>query len=216
MATKKVVRKDPRRETTRLALLETAESLFGKDGIHSVSLRQIGSAIGSSNANVVGYYFGTKEDLIAAILAHRLPWLESRRRELLDLLKSSGSTPGLADFFHAMWHPLFEQTNAKGEHSFALFLEEIVRSGFSELRRSVNFLYPATNEINMSIYRLLPEEVLPYAERIMGTVIAIISNQLEFIDKMNTLKLADASQNEAIFQDALQMAMAALVVAKAV
>src|SRR5262245_52289342 len=63
-ARRKRNRNDPRHDATRNALLDTAEAMFAESGISAVSLRQIGIAIGSANANVVGYYFGDKEALI--------------------------------------------------------------------------------------------------------------------------------------------------------
>jgi AcrR family transcriptional regulator len=50
--------------------------------VHEVSNRQISEAAGQGNNTAVGYHFGTKTDLIRAILRrHREP-VEARRKEL--------------------------------------------------------------------------------------------------------------------------------------
>ena len=60
---------DPRREATRVALIEAAESLIAEAGVEGTSTRQIGAAIGSHNTNVVAYHFGSKEALLAELLS---------------------------------------------------------------------------------------------------------------------------------------------------
>lgn len=60
----------------------TAERLFAERGLHGVSLRQIGAAVGGSSPAAVQYHFGTKEVLVDAILMYRLPRLIERRAVL--------------------------------------------------------------------------------------------------------------------------------------
>lgn len=85
-------RKDPRSAATRIAVIEAAEGLFAESGFRSVSIREIGNAIGSSNAGIVGYYFGNKEELIEQIFHHRMRFIDNRRKELLDNLQKSNDT----------------------------------------------------------------------------------------------------------------------------
>jgi len=67
---------------TALQLLLTAERLFAEHGFAGVSLRQIATEAGSANNSAVVYHFGSKEGLVGAIFAYRLPQL-MQRRELL-------------------------------------------------------------------------------------------------------------------------------------
>lgn len=139
-------RKDPRRELTRVALIEAAEELFAERGIENVSLRQIGEAIGSDNNAVVTYYFGTKAGLLRGIYEHRVPALESRRSELLEIADENGRGQDTLTLLHAMWAPIFEQRNAKGKASYAGFLASIEHApliSMIELSRQ----YPSTREI---------------------------------------------------------------------
>ncbi|KKB98520.1 TetR/AcrR family transcriptional regulator [Mycolicibacter arupensis] len=71
-------------EATRLKLITVAESMFADRGIAAVSLNEIRLAAGQSNAAVVNYHFGSKEDLIKAILEDRLERIDEDRGRILD------------------------------------------------------------------------------------------------------------------------------------
>jgi AcrR family transcriptional regulator len=59
---------------TRLALMRAAEQLFAQQGVDRVSLREIAVAAGQRNVSAATYHFGSKRELIEAILErHSLP-----------------------------------------------------------------------------------------------------------------------------------------------
>jgi AcrR family transcriptional regulator len=53
---------------TRLALMRAAEQLFAQQGVDRVSLREIAVAAGQRNVSAATYHFGSKRELIEAIL----------------------------------------------------------------------------------------------------------------------------------------------------
>src|SRR6516165_9572513 len=69
--------------TTRMALIATAERLFGAHGIDAVSLLTVVREAGQGNKNAVQYHFGSKEGLLLAILRNRADLIDRRRGELL-------------------------------------------------------------------------------------------------------------------------------------
>ncbi|WP_157517103.1 TetR/AcrR family transcriptional regulator [Mycobacterium sp. MS1601] len=71
-------------EATRLKLIAVAEAMFADRGIAAVSLNEIRLAAGQSNAAVVNYHFGSKDDLIKAILEDRLVRIDEDRGRLLE------------------------------------------------------------------------------------------------------------------------------------
>ena len=210
MDTPRRTRKDSRKEETRRALIETAEAMFGELGIDSVSLRQIGSAAGSSNANVVGYHFGTKDDLILAIVRHRLPWLDQRRGQLYNELIGKYPEPSLEELVFAMWYPLFEQVGDNGMHTFAGFLVEVMRTGRGEIRRSVSLEFPQTEKISTAIRRQFPENKGYLLDLRMGIATGIVTAQLRTIDRLKHDAGEFSKRAEALFMDGLRMATAAL------
>jgi AcrR family transcriptional regulator len=52
---------------TRTRILDTAEALFEKDGLHRVGVREVARAVGMSSGNLA-YHFRTKDRLVAAVV----------------------------------------------------------------------------------------------------------------------------------------------------
>jgi AcrR family transcriptional regulator len=68
---------------------------YAERGVHEVSNRQISEAAGQGNNTAVGYHFGTKTDLVRAIVRKHSEPIEARRRELLAEL---GANPDVRDW----------------------------------------------------------------------------------------------------------------------
>jgi AcrR family transcriptional regulator len=71
-------------------LLDVAELLFAERGIEAVSLREIVSESGQNNSSAVKYHFGTREDLIVAVVARRMWFVDGVRNKRLDILEATG------------------------------------------------------------------------------------------------------------------------------
>lgn len=199
-------RRDPRRETTRIALIEAAESLFAQAGVESVSTRRIGAAIGSHNTNVVAYHFGDKESLVEAIYRHRLPDIDRRRGELLTGADQTGPCKDIVCLVRVLALPFFEQVDAHGQHSYARFVAGLERSGLSALRGKVRAEFPVTERVMQRIAACLPESVAPLLHERLRLVMALISTALLMIDR----EAATPGEAERLFDNALTMAAAAL------
>lgn len=130
------------RERNPVELLQTAERLFAIHGIDGVSLRQIGSEAGHRNPAAVQYHFGSKAELLAAILEHRLPGINARRLELLERLRSQGDDD-LRNLVEAMARPLLE-LDPETNH-YVPFLARLMAHR-SELRTA----YAATLDLALS------------------------------------------------------------------
>ncbi|MET8472730.1 TetR/AcrR family transcriptional regulator [Streptomyces sp. NPDC006422] len=88
-------------DATRAALLDAAERLFLAKGYEQVSVRAVNAAAGMNPA-AVHYHFGTKEDLVAALLQSRLGPLWA---EPLAAVADTG-TPSVAAFVDVLVRPL--------------------------------------------------------------------------------------------------------------
>lgn len=200
-------RHDPRREATRIALIEAAESLFAEAGVEAVSTRQIGAAIGSLNTNVVAYHFGGKEGLVEAVLRHRLPEMDRRRRELLDAADADGAAHTVAGLMRAFALPLFEQVDAQGRHSFARFLAGLERSGMIAARGHLVADFPETERLVDRIGALLPGLDRRAAQQRMRLAVGLITTALRIIDQECAPGSPEARHH---FDIAVTMAAAAL------
>lgn len=88
--------------STRDALLVAAEELFAEQGIRAVSNRQIGEFAGQGNNTAVSYHFGTREDLLRAIVRRHQSHTESIRTTMVERLDGSA---GLRDWVECLVLP---------------------------------------------------------------------------------------------------------------
>jgi len=79
-----------RAQETRQAILATAERLYAQYGVVAVSNRQISDEAGQGNNTAVGYHFGTKTELIRAIVHQHTRQIEQLAGPLVE--RHAGST----------------------------------------------------------------------------------------------------------------------------
>lgn len=100
---------------TRELIMATAERLFAERGIAAVSGRQISEAAGQGNNAAVGYHFGTKNDLIRAVVHRHLEQVEQRRRRMLEHV---GPQAAPREWFACLVHPLTDHLAGLGAPSW--------------------------------------------------------------------------------------------------
>lgn len=83
------VARDARTVATREAILSTAERLFAERGVMAVSHRQITEAAGLGNNAAVAYHFGTKSDLVRAVVRRHTEPIERLRDRMVAELGDS-------------------------------------------------------------------------------------------------------------------------------
>jgi AcrR family transcriptional regulator len=93
---------------TRLKILDTAERLFGEEGYKAVSLRRVTADAGVNLASI-HYHFGSKEELLDALIERRAtPVNEERMENLRRLKEAAGPNPiALEDLLEAFLIPAF-------------------------------------------------------------------------------------------------------------
>jgi AcrR family transcriptional regulator len=94
---------------TKQKILDTAERLFGERGYAAVSLRQV---IGEAEVNVaaVHYHFGSKEDLLDAVLLRKIGPLTVERLARLERVEAAAGDgpPDLEGVLEAFLTPTAE------------------------------------------------------------------------------------------------------------
>ncbi|CAN5585985.1 TetR/AcrR family transcriptional regulator [soil metagenome] len=88
--------------TTRDAILTAAERLFAERGLFAVSNRQVSEAAGQGNNAAVGYHFGTKADLLRAIVHKHNAAIERLGQQMVDQI---GAQPHLRDWVECLVRP---------------------------------------------------------------------------------------------------------------
>jgi AcrR family transcriptional regulator len=108
---------------TRELILVTAERLFAEHGVEAVSNRQVSEAAGQSNNFAVGYHFGTKDDLVVAIVRRHSEPIERRRTGMLAEITGS---PDLRDWMSCLVWPITEHLALLGSPTwYARFIAQV-------------------------------------------------------------------------------------------
>ncbi|MGW0180413.1 TetR/AcrR family transcriptional regulator [Nocardia sp. NPDC003345] len=109
---------------TREAILTAAERLFAERGVNAVSNRQVSEAAGQGNNAAVGYHFGTKPELVLAIVRKHQAHTEMLCRERVA---SVGPAPEVRDWVECLVRPVTEHLGALGRPSwYARFVAQLM------------------------------------------------------------------------------------------
>lgn len=143
---------------TREAILVTAERLFAEHGVAAVSNRQIAEAAGQANNFAVGYHFGSKADLVLAIVRRHVPAIEQRRAGMLTVIEGSHA---LRDWLACLVLPNTEHLAALGNPSwYARFIAQATTDpALRQLVIDETVASGAMRAVTERLMRLLP--VLP-------------------------------------------------------
>ena len=113
-----------RAAATREAILAAAERLYAEHGVGAVSGRQISEAAGQGNNTAVGYHFGTKTDLVRAIVDRHMASVEELRTVRLNAVGDSGD---LRDWVGCFVFPTFDHLGNLGDPTwFARFTAQVL------------------------------------------------------------------------------------------
>ena len=97
---KRVTKADQRAQTME-QILDAAEELFSKRGLHGVTLKELGQKAGI-HQSLLHYYFEDKKDLFDAVIARRAPATIERRMAALDAYeREAGDAPTVEGALHA-------------------------------------------------------------------------------------------------------------------
>ena len=142
---------------TRDRLLDAAEQLFSEKGLSGASMRDITQAAGT-NLAAVNYHFGSKRELLRAVLEHRLTPINERRLQELDALEADADrTPTLEDVLRAFIVPTLDPDLAPTSH----FVQIMARLHSSSDPTAHTFLQevvgPVATRFMAKLRELLPE-----------------------------------------------------------
>lgn len=145
-----------RADGTRERILDAAERLFAERGVVAVSNRQVSEAAGQGNNFAVGYHFGSKTDLVRAVLRRHAEPMERTRTVML------AAAPGpadLRDWLDCLVRPITEHLDALGPPSwFARFAAQVTTDPALRLITvETVFEAPSMREVALGLQRCLSE-----------------------------------------------------------
>ena len=79
--------------STKDRLLDAAQRLFARDGVHGARIRDINALAGQRNPSALHYHFGSREALLEAILARYQRDVDINVAAALDRLERTLAQP---------------------------------------------------------------------------------------------------------------------------
>ncbi|MFT5758180.1 MAG: AcrR family transcriptional regulator [Alteromonadaceae bacterium] len=174
--------------STKNKILDAAEHLFADKGFNGTSLREITSQA-EVNLAAVNYHFGSKKELIKAVMSRYMNELSPRLESSLQVLCDSVQQPTLVEVFSAFIEPLLSLNDYK-ENGTTHFLQLLGR-GYTDsqgfLRWFLTTQYPNVISnfvlaVQKAYPELTPEEMFWRLHFTMGTVVFTMSSSDALID----------------------------------
>jgi AcrR family transcriptional regulator len=174
--------------STKNKILDAAESLFADKGFNGTSLREI-TSLAEVNLAAVNYHFGSKKELIKAVMSRYMNELSPNLQTSLSLICKQDNKPTLNEVFSAFIDPLLS-LNVFRENGTSNFLQLLGR-GYTDsqgfLRWFLTTQYPEviTNFVS-AVQRAYPElsaeDIFWRLHFTMGTVIFTMSSSDALMD----------------------------------
>lgn len=109
---------------TRSRLLRAAEQLFAQEGIERAQMKAITRLAGQRNESALHYHFGSRVELLRAVLLKHLNEVEELRSGYVRELAERGQTRDLPALVRALVLPLGERlTTAHGQNYLLIMIQ---------------------------------------------------------------------------------------------
>ena len=179
-------------EKTRILLLNTAERLFGQNGVTATSLREV-MKVADVNMAMVHYYFKNKDGLLDAILERRLVPINQARLNLLGqyALEAGGQPLGMDDIIKAYVEPfirLRDNADEGGEDFLKLFAWLRMEPNFAYHQLMKKHLGDSLTAFQKELKRSLPDktdEELNWKWAFLGGTVVMTITLMDQIDWFN-------------------------------
>jgi AcrR family transcriptional regulator len=110
---------------TRERLLESAQTLFAREGVYRVPLRRIVEHAGQRNASALHYYFGGRDGLLREIIRRHDKRVRAERRQFLEEIDASGEQPDLRRLVEAFVVPVSSELLTEGGRDYLRIVSQL-------------------------------------------------------------------------------------------
>lgn len=174
--------------STKNKILDAAENLFADKGFNGTSLREI-TSLADVNLAAVNYHFGSKKELIKAVMSRYMNELSPRLEASLSIICQQKSAPTLVEVFSAFIEPLLS-LNVFKEQGTSNFLQLLGR-GYTDsqgfLRWFLTTQYPGVidnfvSAVQRAYPELTAEDIFWRLHFTMGTVVFTMSSSDALMD----------------------------------
>lgn len=178
------------------ALKRAAMKLFAERGVDGVTVREIASAAGQKNHGAVGYHFGSKSDLIRALVVDGAKLIDERRNADLAQFDSSGGEPALEDIVRTLVYPSIDVAQPGEEECYNRF---VVLFAMTHRDRFMEALAGQWNTGFQTCIKLLRARMLHLPPRLQTERIVFIESYLGAVLAARETRLADDSRAHSIW-----------------
>ncbi len=174
--------------STKNKILDAADVLFADKGFNGTSLREITSQA-NVNLAAVNYHFGSKKELIKAVMSRYMDELSPQLESSLLLICQADVKPSLHNVFSAYIAPLLNLNEFKvnGTSTFLQLLGRGYTDSQGFLRWFLTTQYPNvfthfTKAVKIAYPELSTEEMFWRLHFTMGTIVFTMSSSEALID----------------------------------
>lgn len=172
-------------------ILDVAELLFAEQGFDATSVREI-TRRADANLAAVNYHFGSKVELLDAVINRRIGPINQQRLQQLDELLAAKRPPSLEQVLVAFLAPPFQLIQELGARQSA-FLGLITRF---HLDNAIRDRFRSQTEVVLSrffpvLQELLPNLSKPVLQQRLFFAIGSLSHAVTYMRNAAALKLSD-------------------------
>jgi AcrR family transcriptional regulator len=201
---------DPSGETKQ-RLLRAAETLFAREGIHRVRVREIHELAGQRNASALHYHFSSREGLVDAILTEHQASIDEEIARRLDELEASGEQMSVRNVVRAVVEVLGTRLETQSGRNFLRILPQIWDRLSAGIREGGAI---ATTRLTRRVLTLLDGlmEPLPRGVRRERLVSYVVMMTAAFAERAHHVESGRASEldTDAFVANVLDMIVASL------
>lgn len=128
--------------TTKDRLLDAAERLFARDGVHSARIRDINELAGQRNPSALHYHFGSRMAVVEAILLRYQSAIDVTVADALDRIEVDGRDLDVRDVVAAVVRPEVTALDTQSGRDCVRIIPQLLPALSRNLRAGV--VYPAT------------------------------------------------------------------------
>lgn len=199
-------------EVTREKLILAAEELFARDGIRSVSGREIVKAANMRYSCSITYHFESMDGLIRSIVRYRVVQLEKIRSEMIP---SNGAdrTGDLTFWMECLLLPHLQVRSKDGFHAYASILCQYLPlhypKGFPWRRQEADDVMPAFDEILSSLRNCISHLPSDIFDRRLTNASLLFLNVLVGLSRDDSLE--SLGSEHPLIKDAIRQSVSVLM-----
>jgi AcrR family transcriptional regulator len=110
---------------TRERLLDSAQHLFAREGIHQVPLKRIVQHAGQRNASALHYHYGDRDGLLHAIIVRHDDRIQAERKDMLDRIHAEGADGDLRRLVEALVIPFSHELSTTSGREYLQIVSQL-------------------------------------------------------------------------------------------